>query len=95
MIMKLRHLDFIQGLINHLAFAFFQMRGWSVLLWSTLLVVVCIRTESFEVGLISLLVFWGLGGYFLSQERLFWKLYDCNALAEREMPLTSPWMSQG
>ena len=75
---KLKHLEFIQGVVNRLASASFQMKGWSVVLVSALLVLVA-RAGSVELGIVSLvpvLVFWGLDGYFLSQERLFRKLYD-------------------
>ena len=75
---KLKHLEFIQGVINRLASASFQMKGWSVVLVSALLVLGA-RAGSFENGLVSLfpiLVFWGLDGYFLSRERLFRKLYN-------------------
>ena len=75
---KLKHLEFIQGVVNRLASASFQMKGWSVVLVSALLVLGA-RAGSFEAGVVSLfpiLVFWGLDGYFLSRERLFRKLYD-------------------
>lgn len=75
---KLKHLEFIQGVVTRLASASFQMKGWSVVLVSALLVL-GVRAGSFETGLVSLfpiVVFWGLDGYFLSRERLFRKLYD-------------------
>ena len=75
---KLKHLEFIQGVVNRIASASFQMKGWSVVLVSALLVLGA-RVGSFETGVVSLfpiLVFWGLDGYFLSRERLFRKLYD-------------------
>ena len=75
---KLKHLEFIQGVVSRLASASFQMKGWSVVLVSALLVLGT-RVGLFRLGLVSLipiLIFWGLDGYFLSQERLFRKLYD-------------------
>ena len=75
---KLKHLEFIQGVVSRLASASFQMKGWSVVLVSALLVLGT-QVGLFRLGLVSLipiLVFWGLDGYFLSQERLFRKLYD-------------------
>lgn len=75
---KLKHLEFIQGVINRLASASFRMKGWSVVLVSALLVLSA-RASSFDPGLVSLvpvLVFWGLDGYFLSRERLFRDLYN-------------------
>ncbi len=75
---RLKHLEFVQGVVNRLASASFQMKGWSVVLVSALLVLGT-RVGSLEAGVVSLfpiLVFWGLDGYFLSRERLFRKLYD-------------------
>lgn len=75
---KLKHLEFIQGIVNRLASASFQMKGWSVVLVSALLVL-GVQVGSIKLGVVSLvpvLVFWGLDGYFLSQEKLFRKLYD-------------------
>ncbi len=75
---KLKHLEFIQGVVNRLASASFRMKGWSVVLASALLVLGA-QVGSVELGIVALvpvLVFWGLDGYFLSQESLFRKLYD-------------------
>ena len=75
---KLKHLEFIQGIVNRLASASFRMKGWSVVLVSALLVL-GVQVGSIKLGVVSLvpvLVFWGLDGYFLSQEKLFRKLYD-------------------
>ena len=75
---KLKHLEFIQGVVNRLASASFRMKGWSVVLVSALLVLSA-RVPSYELGFVALvpvLVFWGLDGYFLSRERLYRDLYD-------------------
>ena len=75
---RVKHLEFIQGVVNRLASASFQMKGWSVVLVSALLVL-GVRANSAGLGIVALIpifVFWGLDGYFLSQERLFRKLYD-------------------
>ena len=75
---KLKHLEFIQGVVNRLVSASLHMKGWSVVLVSALLALGA-RGDSFETALVSLfpiLVFWGLDGYFLSRERLFRGLYD-------------------
>ena len=75
---KLKHLEFIQGVVNRLASASFQMKGWSVVLVAALLVLGA-QVGSVELGMVALvpvLVFWGLDGYFLSRERLFRRLYD-------------------
>lgn len=75
---KAKHLEFIQGVINRLATDSFRMKGWAVVLVSALLVVLA-REGSVDfayIGFVPTLVFWGLDGYFLRQERLFRDLYD-------------------
>ena len=42
---KLKHLEFIQGVINHLATNSFRIKGWAVVLVSALLVLLA-RKES-------------------------------------------------
>ena len=81
---KLKHLELIQGVVNRLASASFRMKGWSVVLVSALLVLGA-QVGSVELGIVALvpvLVFWGLDGYFLSQESLFRKLF--NAVRKRK-----------
>ena len=75
---KLKHLEFIQGVINRLAANSFQMKGWSVVLVAAILVLLARegRLDAAFVALVPILVFWGLDGYFLSQERLYRALYD-------------------
>ncbi|MCY4371047.1 MAG: hypothetical protein OXF41_16870 [bacterium] len=75
---KLKHLEFIQGVINRMAGNSFLLKGWSVVLVSALLVLVS-RGKGGSWALVSLiptLVFWGLDAYFLKQERLYRTLYD-------------------
>ena len=75
---KFRHLQFIQGVINRLASNSFQMKGWSVVLVAAILVLLA-RKDHLDAAPIALgpvLIFWGLDGYFLWQERLFRALYD-------------------
>ncbi len=75
---KLKHLELIQGVINRLAADSFRMKGWAVILVSALLVLLARegRVEYTWIGFVPALVFWGLDGYFLRQERLFRDLYD-------------------
>ena len=75
---KIKHLELIQGVINRLAADSFRMKGWAVILVSALLVLLARegRVEYTWIGLVPALVFWGLDGYFLRQERLFRDLYD-------------------
>ena len=75
---KLKHLEFIQGVINRLATNSFQVKGWSVVLVAAILVLLAreSRLEAAYIALAPILVFWALDGYFLWQERLYRALYD-------------------
>ena len=75
---KLKHLEFIQGVINRLSTNSFLLKGWSVVLVSALF---ALSASNSNVSFIMLAyipacVFWGLDGYFLSVERLYRKLYE-------------------
>ncbi len=75
---KLKHLEFIQRSIDRLASDSFRVKGWSVFLTAAL-AVLWTREERIEIafiGLVPVLVFWGLDGWLLRQERLFRALYD-------------------
>ena len=75
---KLKHLEFIQGVINRLATDSFRLKGWAVVLVAALLALLARagRIELAVVTLVPIPIFWGLDGYFLWQERLFRALYD-------------------
>ena len=75
---KLKHLEFIEGVINRLASDSFRIKGWIVLLVAALFVLLVGqgRIELAAIGIVPVLLFWGLDGYFLLQERLFRALYD-------------------
>ena len=75
---KLKHLEFIQGVINRLAANSFQMKGWAVVLVAAILVLLAreSRLDAAFIALAPVLVFWGLDGYFLWQERLYRALYN-------------------
>ena len=75
---KLKHLEFIQGVISRLAASSFQMKGWSVVLVAAILVLLARegRLDAALIALVPILVLWGLDGYFLWQERLYRALYD-------------------
>ena len=75
---KIKHLEFIQGVINRLASGSFRMKGWCVVLVAALFILLARegRIEFVAVALVPVIFFWGLDGYFLWQERLFRALYD-------------------
>ena len=75
---KLKHLELIQGVVNRLATDSFRVKGWTVVLVTALFVLLA-KEDRLDVAYIALapvLVFWGLDGYYLWQERLFRALYD-------------------
>ena len=77
---KLKHLEMIQGVINRLASNSFRIKGWTVILVSALVALLVQEERPVQLAFIALLpvvVFWGLDGYFLSQERRYRRLYDC------------------
>src|SRR2546427_2491070 len=72
------HLEMIQGVINRLSQNSFLLKGWSVLLVSSLFALAAFNSNPLFVYLtyLPVIAFWGLDGYFLWQERLFRALYD-------------------
>ena len=85
---KIKHLEFIQGVINRLASDSFRLKGWSVVLVSALFVLSARegRPDLVSTAFVPVFVFWGLDGYFLWQERLFRALYDhVRVLAEDQV----------
>ena len=78
---KLKHLELIQGVVNRLAGNSFLVKGWSILLVSALLTLAASREPKAGVELLLIpslpvLIFWGLDGYFLWQEKLYRALYN-------------------
>src|SRR5437773_11124579 len=72
------HLEMIQGVVNRLSQNSFLLKGWSVVLVSSLFALAAFNSNPFFVYLtyLPVVAFWGLDAYFLRQERLFRKLYD-------------------
>eukprot|EP01026_Neomeris_dumetosa_P066719 TRINITY_DN64749_c0_g2_i1.p1 TRINITY_DN64749_c0_g2~~TRINITY_DN64749_c0_g2_i1.p1 ORF type:complete len:102 (-),score=2.05 TRINITY_DN64749_c0_g2_i1:5-310(-) len=84
---KLKHLEFIQGVINRLSTNSFLLKGWSVILVASL---TALSEHNSKIGFIFLayipaIIFWGLDGYFLWQERVYRALY--NHVREKEPDL--------
>jgi len=83
---KLKHLEFIQGVINRLSTNSFLLKGWSVVLVSALF---ALSTQDSNKGFVLLayipaVIFWGLDGYFLWQERLYRALYNAVRLKSHD-----------
>ena len=78
---RLKHLEFIQGVITRMASNSFLVKGWSVTLVSAVLAVVAAKESNHKfgitlVGFLPVLLFWGLDGFFLRQEKLYRALWD-------------------
>ena len=85
---KLKHLEFILGVVDRLANNSFRFKRWTVILVSAIFVLIVKedRGEFAFIGLLPVMIFWGLDGYFLWQERLFRDLYDkVRNLEEKEI----------
>lgn len=61
---KIKHLEFIQGVINRLASDSFRIKGWCVVLIAALFILLARegRVEFVAVTLIPVIAFWELGG---------------------------------
>jgi hypothetical protein len=76
---KRKHYELIQAVVNRLATASFQIKGWTVTITTAILgVIVAAKLPSWIalLGLVPALLFWCLDAYYLQQERLFRALYN-------------------
>ncbi len=74
---KRKHLELIQGIVNRLSTNSFLLKGWSVALVSAMFALSSKDSRPLFLFLayIPAVIFWGLDGYCLWQERLFRALY--------------------
>lgn len=75
---KIKHLEFIQSVINRMSSHSFLLKGWSVTLVAALFALAAkdANTKYILVAYLPVLIFWICDAYFLSQERAFRALYD-------------------
>ncbi len=75
---KIKHLEFIQSVINRLSNNSFLIKGWSVVLVSALFALSANNSnvKFILLAYIPAIAFWGLDGYFLSLERSYRNLFD-------------------
>jgi len=75
---KFKHLDLIQSTISRFSSNSFHLKGWSVVLVSALVALSAKEANPIFALLacIPTVVFWGLDGYYLTNERLYRKLFD-------------------
>ena len=74
---RVKHLEFLQNVIDRMGRNSFYVKGWSITLVAALFVLAAKGTDA-SIAAIAFLpaaIFWGLDGYYLRQERLFRELY--------------------
>ncbi|MFC0533035.1 hypothetical protein [Phytohabitans kaempferiae] len=75
---RIKHLELIQSVVARLANNSFLIKGWTLTVAAAFFALIANRQgwSTAVVGLVPLLVFWGLDAAFLRQERLFRRLYE-------------------
>ncbi len=75
---RLKHLEFIQGVVNRLSTNSFLLKGWSVVIVSALFALSAkdANPQFVLLAYVPALAFWGLDGYFLATEKAYRELYD-------------------
>lgn len=75
---ELKHLEFIQSVINRMANNSLIVKGWSITLISGLFALSFLSDVSVLalLPILPVIMFWGLDAYYLRQEKLFRDLYD-------------------
>jgi hypothetical protein len=78
---KLKHLEFIQGVIARMATHFLLFKGWAITIAAALSAFAAVDSKQalLAITLVSTIMFWGLDAY-LWLERCFRKLYQKVAL---------------
>lgn len=77
--MKLKHLEFIQGVISRMGGNLFYLRGWVITLIAGILVLLTnIGDGMLPIVFLAFItaLFWAYDGYFLALEKKYRKLYD-------------------
>lgn len=74
----IKHLDFLQSVINRLSHELFAYKGWAVTLITLLFAVAAAsgKGQIVPIAMVPALAFWGLDAYYLRQQRLYRALYD-------------------
>ena len=83
---KLKHLEFIQSIITRMNTNSFQLKGMSVTISAALLALTATEFNMLFASIVyfSLLIFWGLDAYYLSQEKGYRELYNEVRTAKEE-----------
>ncbi len=75
---KLKHLEFIQSVINRMAGNSATIKGWGITLVAALFALAAKDSDTAFVliAYLPVLLFWGLDAYYLCKERGFRELYE-------------------
>ena len=75
---KFKYLEFIQNIITRMNTNSFQIKGMSVTITAALLALTANEFNFLYAAIVyfSLLIFWGLDAYYLSQEKGYRELYE-------------------
>jgi len=75
---KIKHLEFIQTIINRMAGNSFLIKGWAITLVAALFALSSkdANKNYIIISFLPVIIFWILDAYFLSRERAFRSLYD-------------------
>ncbi len=75
---KLKHLEFIQGVINRMATTSFLLKGWAITITGGLLALTFkeINRRYLYISAAVLMLFWLLDAIYLAHERNFVRLYE-------------------
>ena len=84
---KIKHLEFIQSIVNRMAANSFLIKGWCITLVSAMFALAAndTNTKFILIAYIPVPVFWILDSYYLWQERLFRALYDNIRVADENL----------
>ena len=75
---KLKHLEFIQNVIDRLSTSAFLFKGWAITIAAGLAAVVSLGTKRdlIVVAIIATALFWLIDAFYLSVERCYRDLYE-------------------
>lgn len=75
---KIKHLEFIQNIINRMNTNSFQIKGWMITIVSALLALYASSNNYVYVfvAIVPTFIFWFIDSYYLRQERRFRGLYE-------------------
>lgn len=85
---KIKHLEFIQGVINRLANNSFLIKGWTITVFLAGLGFFLNQKQPLALVVIAfvIVIFWFLDSFYLKQEKLYRRLYSDVVKKEQTKP---------